>query len=49
MIGHDSTILPMLKMFGYADPITIAPDEYDNLFFSIANDNSRPTVIRLRY
>jgi hypothetical protein len=49
VIGHDSTIPPMLKMFGYADPITIAPNEYDNLFALIANDNSRPTVIRLRY
>ena len=49
VIGHDSTIPPMLKMFGYADPITIAPNEYDNLFVLIANDNSRPAVIRLRY
>lgn len=38
MIGHDSTIPPMLKMFGYADPINIAPNEYDNLFVLIAND-----------
>ena len=49
MVGHDSTIPPMLKLFGYADPISIARNEYDNLFVVIANDNSTPTVIRLRY
>ena len=48
-MGHDSTIPPMLKLFGYADPISIARKEYDNLFVLIANDNSTPTVIRLRY
>ena len=49
VVGHDSTIPPMLKLFGYAGAISIARNEYDNLFVLISNDSSTPTVIRLRY
>jgi phosphohistidine phosphatase SixA len=49
IVGHDSSIPPMLKLLGHPEPITIAPTEYDNLFVLIPKENSRPTVIRLRY
>ena len=49
IVGHDSTIPPMLKLFGHPEPITIASTEYDNLFVLISKENSPPTVIRLRY
>jgi broad specificity phosphatase PhoE len=49
IVGHDSTVPVLLKMFGHRADITIAPAEYDNLFVLIPKDGGSPTLLRLRY
>jgi broad specificity phosphatase PhoE len=49
IVGHDSTVPALLKMFGHPADITIAPTEYDNLFVVVPKDGGPPTQLRLRY
>jgi hypothetical protein len=49
VIGHSNTVPELLKQLGVKTPITIADNEYDNLFVIVRPDAGEPTLIRLRY
>jgi len=49
IVGHDSTIPGLLKLFGHPVDITIAATEYDNLFVLVPKDSGPPMVLRIRY
>ena len=49
IVGHDRSVPALLKLLGHPEDITIAPNEYDNLFVVVPKGNSPPTVLRLRY
>ena len=49
VVGHSNTIPDLLKRLGVTQPITIADNEYDNLFVVVRRGAGQPTLIRLRY
>lgn len=50
VVGHSNTVPLLLEAFGCGEEITIASDEYDNLFV-VVPDTMKPkaTLLRLRY
>lgn len=49
IVGHTNTVPDLLKRFGLKDTVTIADDEYDNLFIVVRPVAGDATLIRLRY
>ena len=49
VVGHWSTIPPIIKALGYPQEITIGRSEFDNLFLVIPQSGQAPTVLHLRY
>ena len=49
IVGHSNTIPDLLKRLGVKDAISIADNEYDNLFVVVRPATGEPTMIRLRY
>lgn len=49
IVGHTNTVPDLLKRFGLKDTVTIADDEYDNLFIVFRPAAGEPTMARLRY
>ncbi|MDO8836145.1 MAG: histidine phosphatase family protein [Vicinamibacterales bacterium] len=49
IVGHSDTVPELLAAFGHANTITIAKDEYDNLFVLVPGAGSGPLLLRLRY
>ena len=49
VVGHSDTVPKILGGLGSTEPVTIAPDEYDNLFIVLPRGATAPTVVRLRY
>jgi broad specificity phosphatase PhoE len=49
VVGHSNTVPLILKSLGCADVVTIASDEYDNLFVVVPKAGSAATLLRLRY
>lgn len=49
VVGHSNTVPDILRLMGHAAPVTIAPDEYDDLFVVVPGKGGPPTVLRLRY
>ena len=49
IVGHSNTVPDLLKQLGVKDPISIADNEYDNLFVVVRPAAGEPTLIRLRY
>lgn len=49
VVGHSNTVPELLKALGYAETITIASGEYDNLFVVVPKEGAPATVLRLRY
>ncbi len=47
--GHSDTVPEILKALGDPDPVTIAADEYDNLFVVVPRRGEAPAVLRLKY
>ena len=47
--GHSDTVPRILAALGVPDAVTIASDEYDNLFVVLPRAAGAPTVLRLRY
>jgi len=47
--GHSDTAPKILTAQGSTQPVTIASDEYDNLFIVMPRAAAGPTVLRLRY
>lgn len=49
IVGHSNTVPDILKRLGVKETITIADDEYDNLFVVVRPATGEPTLIRLRF
>ena len=49
VVGHSNTLPDLLKRLGVTRAITIADNEYDNLFVVVRRGAGEPTLIRLRY
>lgn len=49
IVGHSNTVPDLLKRLGVKETITIADNEYDNLFIIVRRDTGEPTFVRLRY
>lgn len=49
VVGHSDTVPKILSGMGSTEPVTIAPDEYDNLFIVLPRAAVAPAVLRLRY
>jgi broad specificity phosphatase PhoE len=49
VVGHSNTVPEILAELGHKDAITIAADEYDNLFVVVPRTGQPPAVIRFRY
>ena len=49
IVGHSNTVPDLLKQLGVKDAISIADNEYDNLFVLVRPATGEPTLIRLRY
>jgi broad specificity phosphatase PhoE len=47
--GHSNTIPDLLRAFGCPDAITLASNEYDNIFVVLPKADGRATLVRLRY
>ena len=47
VVGHSNTIPEIIKALGIAEPITIADNDYDNLFVVVLEE--KPRLIRLHY
>ena len=47
--GHSNTVPRILTELGAAPPVTIADDEYDNLFVVVPRGPGPPVLLRLRY
>lgn len=49
IVGHSNTVPDLLKRLGVKEAVTIADNEFDNLFVVVRRDAGEPTLIRLRY
>jgi broad specificity phosphatase PhoE len=49
VVGHSNTIPDLLKKLGVKDTVTIADDQYDDLFIVIRRVGEAPTLVRLKY
>ena len=49
VVGHSDTVPAILSALGSTDPVSVAADEYSNLFFVLPHGAAAPTVVRLRY
>jgi len=49
IVGHSNTVPDLLKRLGIKQAITIADNEYDNLFVVVRRAGGEPTLVRLRY
>jgi phosphohistidine phosphatase SixA len=49
VVGHTNTIPEILKKLGVTQDVTIAEDEFDNLFVVVRAASGRATLVRLKY
>ena len=49
VVAHSDTLPEILKRLGYPEPVSIADQEYDNLFVVVPMKEGPPAVLRLRY
>jgi broad specificity phosphatase PhoE len=49
VVGHSNTVGPILAALGCAEEVTIAGDEYDNLFVVVPREGGKPAMVRMRY
>ena len=47
--GHSNSIPVILKLLGCPEEVTIAPQEYDNVFVVVPKADGTATLVRLRY
>jgi broad specificity phosphatase PhoE len=48
VVGHSNTVPPLLQALGCGEDVSIASDEFDNLFVVVPKPNGA-TLVRLRY
>ncbi len=49
VVGHSNSVPPLLRDLGCAEKMSIASDEYDNLFVVVPKRDGGATLVRLRY
>jgi broad specificity phosphatase PhoE len=49
VVGHSNTIAPLLAALGCRESVSIAGDEYDNLFVVVPQGSGTPLLLRLRF
>lgn len=49
IVGHSNTLPEILRALGHPESITIASQEYDNLFVLVPQSGEPPTLLRLHY
>ncbi len=49
VVGHSNTVPPLLSALGCPEQVTIANDEYDNLFVVVPKEGGKAALVRLRY
>lgn len=49
IVGHSNTLPEFLKALGVAEAVTIADDEFDNLFVVLPQPTGPPHLVRLRF
>lgn len=49
IVGHSNSVPGLLQALGHPEAITIASEEYDNLFLVIPRSDGPPSLLRLRY
>ena len=53
VVGHSNTVPPLLRALGCSEDVSIASDEFDNLFVVVPDSGGRAsggaTLVRLRY
>ena len=49
VVGHSNTIPSLLSALGCPDAVSIAGDEYDNLFVVVPREGAKALLLRLRY
>jgi broad specificity phosphatase PhoE len=49
VVGHSNTMPDLLKALGDAETVTIASNQYDDLFVVVPKGDGKPAVLRLRY
>ena len=47
--GHSDTVPKILSALGCTEPVTIATDEYDNLWIVVPATSGAPTCVRMRF
>lgn len=47
VVGHSNTLPEVIKALGIGDPVTIAEEEFDNVFLVVRG--ARPLLVRLHY
>jgi broad specificity phosphatase PhoE len=49
VVGHSDSVPPLLQALGCSEDVSIASDEYDNLFVVVPKRGGGATLVRLRY
>ncbi len=49
VVSHADRLPALMKVLGYDQDLTLATNEYDNLFVVLPHGTGAPTVLRLRY
>lgn len=49
VVGHSNTVPALLRALHADEAITIADDDYDNLFIVVPQKEGRPVLLRLKY
>ncbi len=49
VVGHSNTVPELIRALRGTTPVTIADEEYDNLFIVVPQTNAAPTLLRLKY
>jgi broad specificity phosphatase PhoE len=49
VVGHSNTIADLLSALGCAEKVTLAADEYDDIFVVVPKGESAATLVRLKY
>ena len=49
VVGHSNTIPDLLQAFGCAEKVSLAADEYDDIFVVVPKSGGGATLVRLKY
>jgi broad specificity phosphatase PhoE len=49
VVGHSNTVPMLLARFGVSETVTLADDDYDNIFVVIPRDHQPAVLLRFKY